>query len=123
MTICIIPARLGSKSIKNKNIKFLKGKHLIGHVIKIAKSSGLFKRIIVSTDSYKISRIAKKYGAEVPFLRSKKLANDFAPTKDVILDCINKISSENSKYLLKVSLFMANKSYLINICKRGIIAI
>ena len=98
MTICIIPARSGSKRIKNKNIKSFNGKPIISYAIKFAKSTGLFERIIVSTDSYKISKIAKKYGAEVPFLRSKKLASDFAPTKDVLLDCIKKISSENSKY-------------------------
>ena len=98
MTICIIPARSGSKRIKNKNIKLFAGKPIISYAIQLAKSCGLFKRIVVSTDSYKISKIAKKYGAEVPFLRSKKLANDFTPTLDVLIDCINKISSQNTKY-------------------------
>tara|TARA_B100001123_G_C15291160_1_gene1017482 strand:- start:1549 stop:2244 length:696 start_codon:yes stop_codon:yes gene_type:complete len=115
MTICIIPARSGSKRIRNKNIKSFNGKPIISYAIKFAKSTGLFKRIIVSTDSYKISRIAKKYGAEVPFLRSKKLANDFAPTKDVILDCINKISSENSKYhfiLYPTSVLLLKKDFI-----------
>ena len=98
MTICIIPARLGSKSIKNKNIKFLKGKHLIGHVIKIAKSSGLFKRIIVSTESEKISKIAKFYGAEVPFIRKKKLADDYTPTFKVLIDCVKTLKSEKTPY-------------------------
>ena len=98
MTICIIPARSGSKRIKNKNIKLFDGKPIISYAIQLAKSCGLFKRIIVSTDSYNISKIAKKYGAEVPFLRSKKLANDFTSTSDVLIDCINKISSQNTKY-------------------------
>ena len=53
---------------------------------------------MVSTDSHKISKIAKKYGAEVPFLRSKKLANDFTPVPDVLIDCIKKISSQATKY-------------------------
>ena len=98
MTICIIPARLGSKRIKYKNIKLFAGKPIISYAIQLAKSTGLFKRIIVSTDSYKISKIAKKYGAEVPFLRSKKLANDFTPDSDVLIDCIKKISSQATKY-------------------------
>ena len=98
MTICIIPARSGSKRVKNKNIKLFAGKPIISYAIQLAKSCGLFKKIVVSTDSYKISKIAKKYGAEVPFLRSKKLANDFTPTSDVLIDCINKISSQNTKY-------------------------
>ena len=98
MTICIIPARSGSKRIKNKNIKYFDAKPIIGHAIQLARSSSLFKRIIVSTDSYSISKIAKKYGAEVPFLRSKKLANDFATTSEVVIDCIKRISSQTTKY-------------------------
>ncbi len=98
MTICIIPARSGSKRVKNKNIKLFAGKPIISYAIQLAKSCGLFKKIVVSTDSYKISKIAKKYGAEVPFLRSKKLANDFTPTPDVLIDCIKKISSQATKY-------------------------
>ena len=59
MTICIIPARSGSKRIKNKNIQKIDNVPLIGITIKIAKKSGLFKRIIVSTDCPKIASIAK----------------------------------------------------------------
>ena len=98
MTICIIPARADSRRIKNKNIKNFFGKPIISYAIQLARSSGLFKRIVVSTDSYKISRIAKKYGAEVPFLRSKKLANDYTTTQKVLIDCINKISSQAIEY-------------------------
>ena len=98
MTICIIPARSGSKRIRNKNIKLFHGKPIINYAIQLAKSCGLFKRIVVSTDSYNISKIAKKYGAEVPFLRSKKLANDFAATSEVVVDCIKRISSQTTKY-------------------------
>ena len=63
--ICIIPARKGSKRIKNKNIKLFAGKPLISYVIGIAKKSKLFSKIIVSTDSEKIANIAKNNGAEV----------------------------------------------------------
>ncbi len=98
MAICIIPARSGSKRIKNKNIQKINGIPLIGMTIKIAKKSGLFKRIIVSTDCPKISSIAKKYGAEVPFLRDKKLSNDFTPTFKVLIDVVKKIGSQNEKF-------------------------
>jgi N-acylneuraminate cytidylyltransferase len=98
MTICIIPARSGSKRIKDKNIKLFCGKPIISYAIRLAQSSGLFKRIVVSTDSHKISKIARKYGAEVPFLRSKKLADDFTPVSDVLIDCIKNISSQATKY-------------------------
>ena len=98
MTICIIPARYGSKRIKHKNIKLFNGKPIISYAIKLAKSSGLFERIVVSTDSKKIATIAKKYGAEVPFLRSKNLSDDFTNTAEVMIDAIKKIHSENNKY-------------------------
>ena len=75
MTICIIPARQGSKRIKNKNITIFNGEPIIYYAIDLAKKSKLFSRIIVSTDSLKIAKIARKYGAETPFLRSKKLSN------------------------------------------------
>ena len=94
MTIRIIAARLGSKRTKNKNIKPFVGKSIISYVIRLAQSSCLFKRI-VSTDNHKI---AKKYSAEVPFLRSKKLANDFTPVKEILINCIKKITSQSTKY-------------------------
>lgn len=98
MSICIIPARSGSKRIKNKNITKIQGEPVIAKVISVAKKSGLFKKIVVSTDSTKIAKISKKYGAEVPFLRDKKLSNDYTPTYKVLIDCIKKIKSQNHEY-------------------------
>lgn len=95
MSICIIPARSKSVRIKNKNIINFFGKPIIAYAIDVAKESKLFKRIIVSTDSKKIAKIAIKYGAEVPFLRSKKLSDNYTTTTDVIIDSIKKISSKN----------------------------
>jgi len=74
--LALIPARSGSKRVKNKNIKMLNNKPLIYYSIKAAIASGVVDRVIVSTDSEEIAEIAKKYGAEVPFLRPKKLASD-----------------------------------------------
>ena len=74
--IALIPARGGSKGIKNKNIIKLKGKHLIYYSIKIAKKVKLINKIFVSTDSIKIKKISEKYGAIVPFKRPKKFAKD-----------------------------------------------
>ena len=120
MTICIIPARSGSKRIKYKNIKLFDGKPIISYAIRLAKSSGLFKKIVVSTDSYRISKIAKKYDAEVPFLRSKKLANDYTSTSDVLIDCINKISSQATEYhfCLYPTNTLLRKKDLINAFKK-----
>ena len=90
-TICLIPARGGSKRIKNKNIKKFFGKPLLERVIKNAKKSKLFDDIFVSTDSILIKKLATKCGAIVPYMRSKKLSNDHAIIKSVIDDFINKV--------------------------------
>ena len=83
MNIAIIPARGGSKRIPDKNIKLFSGKPIISYSIEAAKISGLFEKIIVSTDSQKIAHTAKEYGAEVPFMRPKNLSDDFTPTAPV----------------------------------------
>jgi CMP-N-acetylneuraminic acid synthetase len=96
--ICIIPARAGSKRIKNKNLVNFFGKPIIFYPIKAALKSKIFSRVIVTTDSLKIARVAKKFGAEVPFLRSKKLSNDKIGIKEVLSDCIKKIHSQDVEY-------------------------
>ena len=74
--VCVICARKGSKQVKNKNIKKINGKPLISWSIEQAIKSKLFYKVYVSTDSKKIAQIAKKSGAEVPFLRPSRLSND-----------------------------------------------
>ena len=98
MTICIIPARSNSQRLKNKNFINFYGKSIISYVIETAKKSNIFSKIVVSTDSKKIANIAKKYGAEVPFIRTKKLSDNHATSTEVVVDCINKISSQNTAY-------------------------
>ena len=82
--LAIIPARGGSKRIPRKNIKLLNGKPLISYAINAAKKSKYIDRIIVSTDDKKIARVAKKCGAEVPFMRPAELASDTASALPVI---------------------------------------
>ena len=84
MKIAVIPARGGSKRIPRKNIKDFCGKPMIAWSIEAAKTSGLFDRIIVSTDDDAIAEVAKRWGAEVPFMRPIELANDYAGTTEVI---------------------------------------
>lgn len=84
MNIAVIPARGGSKRIPLKNIKLFAGKPMIAWSIEAAKQTGLFDRIIVSTDSLEIAEVAKSYGAESPFLRPKELADDFTGTVAVV---------------------------------------
>tara|TARA_B110000483_G_scaffold227029_1_gene288390 strand:- start:2117 stop:2800 length:684 start_codon:yes stop_codon:yes gene_type:complete len=76
MNIAIIPARIGSQRLLKKNIKSFFGKPIISYAIIQAKKSKLFDKILVSTDSIKIKKIAETFGAEVPYLRPKKLSNN-----------------------------------------------
>jgi len=89
MKICLIPARKGSKRIKNKNIKIFFGKPLISYAINVAKKSNLFDKIIVSTDCIKIKKISEKFGAEVPFIRPNNLSNDKSTDIDVVKHFLN----------------------------------
>jgi CMP-N-acetylneuraminic acid synthetase len=77
--ICLIPARKGSRRLPGKNIKPLLGKPLIAYTIEQAKSVSLIDRVIVSTDSREIAGIARKFGAEVPFIRPRHLARNLTP--------------------------------------------
>lgn len=88
-TIAIIPARSGSKGLKDKNIKKINGKPLLAYSIEAAIESKIFDVVMVSTDSEKYAHIAAEYGAEVPFLRSSKTASDEATTRDCILEVLN----------------------------------
>lgn len=88
MKIAVIPARGGSKRIPRKNIKDFCGKPMIAHAIGIARSSGLFDHIVVSTDDKDIARVATESGAEVPFVRPAELADDHTPTVPVIAHAI-----------------------------------
>jgi len=87
-TLCIIPARGGSKRIHKKNIKEFFGKPIIYYSIKNAKDSKCFDEIMVSTDNIEIKNISEKYGANVPFMRSEQNSNDKASTRDVILEVL-----------------------------------
>jgi len=89
MILAIIPARGGSKRIPHKNIKLFMGKPIISYSINAAKKSGLFDKIIVSTDSKEIAQVAEKCGAEIPFFRPAELSDDFTGTDEVILHALN----------------------------------
>ncbi len=89
MTLCIIPARGGSKRIPRKNIKLFNNKPMIAHSIIVAQQSGLFSDIIVSTDDAEIVQVAHEYGANVPFVRPPELSDDFATTGAVIAHAVD----------------------------------
>lgn len=85
----IIPARGGSKSIPRKNIKDLGGKPLIAWTIDAAKASGVFNRVILTTDDKEIADAGKRCGAEIPFIRPQELAEDKTPTLPVLQHAVS----------------------------------
>ena len=87
--IAIIPARSGSKGLKDKNIKELDGKPLMAYSIEAALKSNQFETVMVSTDSKEYAKVASEYGAEVPFLRSEKTSTDEAGSWDVVLEVLS----------------------------------
>ncbi len=96
--IAIITARGGSKRIPKKNIKEFCGKPIIAYSIEAALNSGMYDEVMVSTDSEEIAEIAKKYGAQVPFLRSEKTSNDFATTRDVLDEVIEEYKKRGKSF-------------------------
>ena len=96
--LLIIPARSGSKRIKNKNIKIFKGKPIIYYSIKEAIKSKLFSKIHVSTDSSKIKTIVESFGLKVEFMRPKYLAKDNTPTIDVLKHVHKKFKDKNNLF-------------------------
>jgi CMP-N,N'-diacetyllegionaminic acid synthase len=96
--IAIIPARSGSKGLQDKNIRLLNDKPLIAYTIEAALISGMFDEIFVSTDSEKYAGIAKKYGANVPFLRSEELSSDIASSWDVVREVLSIFRELDKKF-------------------------
>ena len=90
----LILARAGSKALKNKNIIDLNGKPLIYYTINVLKKVKSINKIFVITDSNKIANIAKKYGAEIPFLRHKKYSSDQTTSEQTLKYALEKMIRE-----------------------------
>jgi len=135
MNIAIIPARIGSQRLVKKNIKFFFGKPMIFYAILQAKKSKIFDKILVSTDSIRIKKIAESYGAEAPYLRPKNLSNNKIHFNHPIKHMIrwlekNEINVNNacciyptspllsSTFLIKgYKLLKKNKNFVFSACK------
>ena len=102
--LSIIPARSGSTEVKNKNIRSLGGKPLLYYTIKESLRSNV-SRTIVSTDDVKIANMAKKFGAEVPFLRPKKFATSTSPSILTVLHCLSYLRKKES-YMADYVIFL-----------------
>ena len=94
MRIAVIPARGGSKRIPRKNIRPFAGQPIIVWPIKAALESGLFDKVIVSTDDAEIAEVAREAGASVPFMRPENLSDDYADTKSVVRHAISELKLE-----------------------------
>lgn len=94
--VALIPARMGSKRVPRKNIKDLKGHPLIAYTICPALDSGVFDRVIVSTEDEEIKDIALSYGAEVPFMRPAELSEDKSEDIDFVLHALNELKKDGN---------------------------
>ena len=112
--ICIIPARGGSKRIPRKNIADFNGEPMIAWPVKTVIEAGIFDRVIVSTDDEEIASVARNAGAEVPFLRSSELADDFATTADVLISVLEQITGYDTACCLYPTAPMIRASDLVS---------
>lgn len=94
-SVAIITARGGSKRIPRKNIKEFCGKPIIAYSIEAALESKVFDEVMVSTDDEEIAKISREYGAEIPFMRSKKNSGDFASTPDAVIEVLDNYAQQN----------------------------
>ncbi len=96
--IAIIPARSGSKGLKDKNIKLLNGKPLMVYAIEAAIKSAVFETVFVSTDSAEYANIAENAGADAHFLRSERNSSDKASSWDTVREAIKKFEDEGKQF-------------------------
>ena len=121
--VCIIPARGGSKRIPKKNIKNFLGKPLISYSIKKAIESGLFAKVVVSTDDLNIAKIAKEYGAEVPFIRPDNLSDDFIGTGAVVEHALKILQDNGEEYRYLCTLYATAPLLQVEYLKKGLEAL
>jgi len=104
-SVCIIPARGGSKRIPRKNIRPFCGKPMIAWSIETARASGAFTKIIVSTDDAEIAQVAREHGAEIPFLRPAVLADDFTGTGAVTAHALRELAAQGQVFDLACCIY------------------
>jgi CMP-N,N'-diacetyllegionaminic acid synthase len=91
--VALIPARSGSERVRDKNIRPLAGHPLLAYAIATARQSGIFERVVCSTDSTKIAEVAQRYGADVPFLRPTELATSTSPDIEWITHALERLDN------------------------------
>ena len=96
--VALIPARSGSKRVRDKNIRPLAGHPLLAYTIAAARRSGVFQSIIVSTDSERYAAIARHYGAEVPYLRPAEISGDQSPDIEWVSDLLHRLAGDKRRF-------------------------
>lgn len=104
-TLTIITARGGSKRIPRKNVKDFCGKPILAYSVEAALQSGVFDTVMVSTDDAEIARIGERYGAEVPFYRSKEASGDHATTSDVVWEVLSEYEKRGEHFDIACMLY------------------
>lgn len=107
--VALVPARKGSKGLRNKNLRTVHGKPLLVYTLEAARASRMISRTIFSTDSEKMAKIAATYGADVPFMRPEHLASDTACMVDVMKHCVGWLeANEGYRTDLLVTLYVTS---------------
>jgi CMP-N-acetylneuraminic acid synthetase len=112
MELALIPARGGSVGLPGKNVRLLGDRPLIAWTIAAAKGSGLFERVVVSTDSPQIAEAARAAGADVPFIRPAELASDTADSVSVVTHALTELKVEGAFALLQPTSPFRNASHI-----------
>ena len=97
--LAVIPARGGSRRVPRKNIREMHGRPLLAYSVEAALRSGLFARVVVSTDDAEIAAVARALGADVPFLRAPALADDVTPVSRATIDVVDRLEAAGEAYL------------------------
>lgn len=97
-SVCVIPARGGSKRIPRKNVREFCGRPIIAYSVEAALESGLFDEVMVSTDDEEIAGVARGLGADVPFMRSARTSGDMATTADVLLEVLGRFEDLGRRF-------------------------
>lgn len=97
-TVAFIPARSGSKRVPNKNIRPLGGHPMLAYTVRAAIDSGIFDAVICATDSEEYAAVARHYGAEVPFLRSKEISGDKSPDIEWVVWMLQSLAAEGREF-------------------------
>jgi CMP-N-acetylneuraminic acid synthetase len=97
--LAVIPARGGSRRVPRKNVREMHGRPLLAYSVEAALRSGLFARVVVSTDDAEIADVARAEGADVPFLRSPDLADDITPVSRATIDVLDRLEKAGETYV------------------------